>query len=155
MASYIQDSLIRGEEVLLIGKPSVWNFSKSIFFGVVFTLFVGLPSIFIKEYPFQGFSVLFGPFLLISAYLRYRSIELAVTNQRVIAKFGFIRRRTVEIKLDKIESLQVEQGVLGRLLDFGSLRVAGAGGPQAPIPGITCPMEFKKQFNQILEDLVA
>jgi uncharacterized membrane protein YdbT with pleckstrin-like domain len=153
MTSYVESSLTRDEKVLLTGKPSLWNFSKSIFFGVTITLFVGLPSLFIEGYPFKMFWLLFGPFLLVSAYLRYKSIELAVTNQRVIAKFGFIRRRTIELKLEKIESLQVDQGILGRMLNFGSLRIAGTGGAQAPIPGITAPMEFKKDFNQLMEDL--
>lgn len=150
MSTYIQDSLIRDEKVLLTAKPSIWNFSKSIAVGALISIGV-LPSLYFGGSSFFG--IVFGPGLLLSAYLRYRSIELAVTNQRVIAKFGFIRRRTIELKLEKIESLQVEQSILGRMLGFGSLRIAGAGTPQAPIPGITQPMEFKKQLNQIMEDL--
>lgn len=150
MSSYIQDSLIRDEKVLLSAKPSLWNFTKSIIFGVLLSL-GSLPTL---SFPDPSFLVIaFGPGLILSAYLRYRSIELAVTNQRVIAKFGFIQRRTVELKLDKIESLQVEQSVLGRMLNFGDVRIAGAGSPQAPIPGITDPMQFKKKLNQIMEDL--
>jgi len=78
--------------------------------------------------------------------IRYKSTELAVTNKRIVAKFGFIRRSTVEIGVRKIESIQVHQGLLGRMFNFGSIVMAGSGNPQAPIPGISQPMEFRKRF---------
>jgi uncharacterized membrane protein YdbT with pleckstrin-like domain len=78
-----------------------------------------------------------------------------VTNKRVIAKFGFISRRTVEIKLSKVESMQVEQGILGRIFNFGSLVVAGAGTPQAPIPGISDPLAFRTKFMETQENVEA
>ena len=74
-----------------------------------------------------------------------------ITNKRVIAKFGFISRRTVEIKLSKVESMQVDQGIFGRMLDYGSLVVSGAGNPQAPIPGISDPIPFRTRFMEIQE----
>jgi uncharacterized membrane protein YdbT with pleckstrin-like domain len=49
----------------------------------------------------------------------------------VIAKFGFISRSTVELNIHKIESIQVDQGIFGRLFNFSSIIVAGAGNPQA------------------------
>jgi len=89
-----------------------------------------------------------GLFFLIRVYLRYISMELAFTNKRVIAKFGFIRRQTIELHISKIESIQVEQGILGRIFDYGTLIISGAGNPQAPIPGISEPMQFRQAFMQ-------
>lgn len=89
--------------------------------------------------------------LLLTAFLHKISTELAITDRRVIAKFGFIRRNTVEISLSKIESIQVNQGLLGRVFDFGSLVVSGAGNPQAPIPGICRPLDFRKNFTEAQE----
>ena len=80
------------------------------------------------------------------AYVRYKTTELAVTTKRVIVKHGFVRRRTVEINLNKVESIQVDQGVLGRIFDFGTLVVAGTGASHAPITGIAAPMAFRKAF---------
>ena len=82
------------------------------------------------------------------AFIRYKSTEVAYTNKRVIAKFGFIRRETVELNINKVESMQVTQGVLGRIFNFGSLVISGAGNPQAPIPGISRPMTFRKSFME-------
>ena len=64
----------------------------------------------------------------------------------VIAKFGFISRRTVEININEVESIQVDQGILGRIFNYGTLVIAGAGDPQAPIPGISEPMAFRRAF---------
>lgn len=153
MTSYVENSLIKGEQVLLKGTPSLWNYSKSVFFGTFITLCLSIPNLFFDGVPFGTFWILFGPFLLVSAYLRFKSIEIAVTNMRVIVKFGFLQRRTIELKLEKVESLQVHQDTLGRMLNFGSMQVSGTGGAQAPIPCITAPMEFKKSFNQIMDDL--
>lgn len=87
-----------------------------------------------------------GLIFLAVAYVRYKSVELAVTTKRVMVKHGFIRRQTVEMNLSKVESIQVEQGVLGRLFNFGTLIVAGTGTSHAPLTGIADPMGFRKAF---------
>src|SRR5690349_12949486 len=82
------------------------------------------------------------------AFIRYKTTELAFTNKRVIAKFGFISRRTVELNLMKVESVQVDQGIFGRIFNFGTLVISGAGNPQAPIPGISDPMSFRRALME-------
>ena len=57
-----------------------------------------------------------------------------------------ISRKTVEINLNKVESPQVDQGMLGRMLDFGTLVIAGTGASHEPIVGIAEPLEFRKAF---------
>jgi uncharacterized membrane protein YdbT with pleckstrin-like domain len=73
---------------------------------------------------------------------------LAFTNERVIAKIGFIKRVTVELNINKVESIQVHQSVLGRIFNYGSIVIAGAGNPQAPIAGISKPMIFRNKFME-------
>jgi uncharacterized membrane protein YdbT with pleckstrin-like domain len=128
MASYIEKALIKDERVLYQGNITLWSLWFLILLGVIL-----LP-------------VVIGLFLLLAAYIRYKTTELAITNKRVIAKFGFISRRTIEININKVESIQVEQGIAGRIFDYGSLIIAGAGESQAPIPGISDPMAFRKAF---------
>jgi uncharacterized membrane protein YdbT with pleckstrin-like domain len=128
MTSYIEKALIKDERVLYQGNITLWSLWFQILLGVIL-----LP-------------VVIGLFFLLAAYIRYKTTELAITNKRVIAKFGFISRRTVEININKVESIQVEQGIAGRIFDYGSLIIAGAGESQAPIPGISDPMAFRKAF---------
>jgi len=82
------------------------------------------------------------------SWVRVRSTEVAITNRRVIAKFGFIKRHTVEINLEKVEALRVEQGFWGRLLNYGTIFVSGAGSSVAPFPDIADPLVFRRKFME-------
>ena len=92
-----------------------------------------------------------GIIIILSAVFTYISTELAVTNKRVVAKTGFIKRSTIELNLSKVESIQVHQGLFGRILNYGSLVVSGAGNPQAPIPNIADPMSFRRLATEAQE----
>lgn len=129
MTSYVEGALVKDEQVLYVGHISLWSLALPIILGFLLLFAFGL-----------------GLFFWLIAYIRYKTTELAITNRRVIAKFGFISRRTIELNIDKVESIQVDQGILGRIFDFGTLVISGAGNPQAPIAGISAPMAFRKAF---------
>lgn len=131
MTNYIEGTLINDEKVIYTGNISIWSLLPLIVFGLLTMVFFGLGLIF-----------------WLAAFLRYKSTELAFTNKRVIAKFGFISRQTIELNLAKVESVQVNQGILGRIFNFGTLVISGAGNPQAPIPGISNPMTFRRSFME-------
>lgn len=80
---------------------------------------------------------------LLGAWIYSMSTELAVTTHRVIAKFGLIARHTVEVKNEKVESLQVTQSIPGRIFNYGSISITGSGGTSAPIPFISNPLAFR------------
>ena len=128
--SYIDDSLIEGEAVLHRARISWWSQAGLVILGLVLLV------------------VVVGLFLLIAAWIKVRSTEIAVTNRRVIAKFGFITRSTVEIALDKVEALRVEQGFFGRMLNFGTIFISGAGTSVAPIRDIADPLLFRRKFTE-------
>ncbi len=131
MASYIEDALIQDEKIIHVGHISLWSLTHLIIPGVILLPAFGLGLIF-----------------LVIAYIRYKTTELAFTNKRVIAKFGFISRHTVEININKVESIQVNQNVWGRIFNYGTLILSGAGTPQAPIPGISNPIQFRRAFME-------
>lgn len=85
------------------------------------------------------------------AFVKRQSTELAVTSKRIIAKFGFIRRSTIELNHSKVESFHVEQGVLGRILGFGTLSINGTGGGITPIPGIGDPLGFRRKAMEAID----
>jgi uncharacterized membrane protein YdbT with pleckstrin-like domain len=128
--SYIDDSLIAGETIVHRARVSWWSQSPLVLLGIV------------------TFVVVIGIFFLIVAWVRVRSTEIAITNRRVIAKFGFIKRHTVEINLDKVEALKVEQGFWGRVLNYGTIFISGAGTSVAPIPNIADPLVFRRKFME-------
>jgi uncharacterized membrane protein YdbT with pleckstrin-like domain len=85
--------------------------------------------------------------LWLRAFIRRASTELAVTNRRVIYKAGLIMRHTVEMNMDKVESVNVDQSLLGRLLDYGTVTVHGTGGGLEPFPNIAAPVAFRNRVT--------
>ena len=74
------------------------------------------------------------------------STEMAITNRRVIAKFGFIWRKTFEIDRQKVESVKVDQSILGRILDYGTVTITGTGSSSEPVQNIDSPLEFRNKL---------
>lgn len=85
--------------------------------------------------------------LFVGELILYKGSEFAVTDRRVIIKVGWIRRRTMETMLGKIEAVGVQQGMLGRMLNFGTITVTGTGGTQETFDRIGAPLEFRKQVQ--------
>lgn len=77
------------------------------------------------------------------AWFRRWTTEIDVTDRRVVYKRGFIRRHTVEINMDKVESVDVDQSLLGRLFDYGDIVIRGTGAGIEPLRGIDSPLEFR------------
>ena len=134
MSSYVQSVIGKDEEVEYEGKVSLWSLLPLFVLGLLTIWIYGLGLIF-----------------WLTAFIKYKTTELAITNKKVVAKFGFISRNTIELLLPKIESIQVNQSILGRILNYGSIVASGAGNPQAPVPGIGNPIEFRKKFMEIQE----
>ncbi|QCR38758.1 PH domain-containing protein [Nissabacter sp. SGAir0207] len=157
MASYVDSNLSKGEEVITRAHVSWLSFLFVIVIGTV-CLLIGLLGALIRgsgggDIPgISWFFILVGAFLLLKVTLIIVTTELALTNKRVIAKFGFIRRTTVELRLDKVESLEVNQGIMGRLLGYGNIVVKGTGGTGTPIPSIKKPLDFRRIVNNYIEE---
>ena len=128
--SYIDDSLIAGEVVVHRARVSWWSQSGHVILGILLLV------------------VVIGLFFLIYAWVKVRSTEIAITNRRVIAKFGFVTRHTVEINLEKVEALRVDQGFWGRMLNYGTIHITGAGTSVAPMPDIADPLVFRRKFME-------
>jgi uncharacterized membrane protein YdbT with pleckstrin-like domain len=155
--SYIHKSLLDGEEIVYLTRrhkiiftwPVIWLLLSAVLFGIKW-FFVFRPEV---NFALMIFSGIFLSVALIHAlviWIRYRSAEFGVTNRRVIVKEGFIKRNTVEVFLKRVESVQVDQSIWGRILNFGTIIVSGTGGVSDPLNMIRSPLEFKKQVQQQL-----
>jgi len=129
MNSYIDDVLINDERVMYRARVSKWSLWPFVLLGALLL-------------PAYGIGLLFW----LWAWIVYSTTELAVTNKRVIAKTGLIERRTIEMFLERIESIQVDQSVLGRLFNFGSVVISGTGVHSAPFKSISSPLALRKHF---------
>jgi uncharacterized membrane protein YdbT with pleckstrin-like domain len=91
--------------------------------------------------------LLIGAVLILSAWFHRWITEISVTTHRVIYKTGFIRRHTVEMNMDKVETVDVDQSILGRLLGFGTIRVRGTGQSIESLRGIAHPIELRNAIT--------
>ena len=123
MGSYVNQSLTPGEQVLYEAKYH-W-------------------IIFLKLLPITVIS--FGILPLLALIFQ----ELAITNKRLIGKGGVIGRHTVELNLNKVESVQVQQGPLGLLLNYGTIVVTGTGGTKEEMHCVAAPVAFRKKFQEV------
>ncbi len=87
--------------------------------------------------------------IAIYEYLRVRCTELGVTNKRVIFKTGIISRQTEEMKLASIETVEIDQGVLGRILGYGNIHVSGRGVSDVVLRNVKDPMAVKRAIESI------
>ena|ERR1035437_3760896 len=149
---YVHDSLLKDEEVVFTTKnhPIIFLWPVIILaFGLLMALSIGSTKAIAGSGATSGGSAA-GPFLIVGAVwfilalMRYNSNEFAVTNKRVIIKEGIFKKITLEMNKDKIESLIVNQSLLGGMLNYGTLIVSGTGATKQPFKEIADPMKFKK-----------
>jgi uncharacterized membrane protein YdbT with pleckstrin-like domain len=79
----------------------------------------------------------------VPAWVRRWTTEIAVTDRRVILKRGLVRRRTVEMNMQKVESVDVDQTALGRLFNYGDVTIRGAGGAFEKLRRIDAPLKLR------------
>lgn len=121
MGNYVQQNLSTGEQVVYEAK-------------LHWIIFVSLKALLT---------------LFIAPLIAFSTSEFAITNKRVIIKVGLISRRTLEMNLNKIESVNVNQGILGRMLGYGTIVIVGTGGTKEPFAGISDPLGFRKKFQEL------
>ncbi len=88
--------------------------------------------------------------LFLPPWIKSSSSEFAITNKRVLIKVGLVRRHSLELLLQKVEGIGVDQGILGRILGYGTITVSGVGGTKEPFQMISNPLEFRRQVQASL-----
>ena len=130
--SYMKSVLQPNEQIVMIGRLHWIIYHRAFWF-----LIAGI-ILLLLEYKYLDqnaviivTAVLFGALTLVFAihawFIRWTT-EIAVTNKRIIYKRGFITRHTAEMNMDKVASVDVDQSIFGRILDYGSIEILGTGG---------------------------
>lgn len=156
--SYIQQNLTSNEKILHRAMIS----NAYVFLGPIITGSVGVLGGAVVAIAGGGIGagLMFAfvmiclgiPFLL-AGLIRKFTTEVALTNQRVILKWGFIQRNTIEILIEKVEGFSADQDIIGRLFGYGSITVRGTGSGNTPCPGISKPQDFRRAVNEEIEKL--
>lgn len=148
--SYIDNNLMNGEEVVYRAKLHWIVFFWPVFFfaAAIISFSGGVTGL------GRGMLLLLVSIVLgLLSFINYKTSEFGVTNKRIIAKFGFIRRNSLEVLLSKVEGVQVNQSTLGRILGYGSVAVSGTGGTRDPFPRISAPLKLRMRVHEQISSM--
>ena len=137
---YIEQNLIEGEVVIY--KTKLHWFPVFLWPAFILLLFVfGLIS---DNGEAGAFFLLIALILGLGSLVNYSASEFGVINKRILAKVGWVSRRSLDILLTKVEGIHAEQGILGKILGYGTVVVTGSGGTKSVLKNIAYPLEFRK-----------
>ena len=137
---YIESNLLPDEKIIYKARLHwiiFWKSCALVILGAIFLLIQIIGSV----------VILIGLLALLSPLIDYATSEFGVTNKRVIIKVGFLRRKTLELLLRHVEAISVDQSVMGRLLNYGSVTLTGTGGVREVFHNISTPLEFRRQIQ--------
>jgi uncharacterized membrane protein YdbT with pleckstrin-like domain len=153
MGRYIDDILQPGEKVLYSTNAHWIFYLPAIGAWIVAIVFLVLSRMIVAETPaliclsLAAIVAIFALYKMLTAWFHRWTTETDVTNLRVVHKTGFIKRRTFEMSLDKVESVDVNQSILGRLLNYGDVTVRGVGEGAETISTIASPLDFRNHIT--------
>jgi len=152
--SYLKHILQPGERVVFDGHLHWIIYGKAIFCFIC-TLIAGAAAIHFRDTQYRwaaslALVIVLGLLTLVFAiHARWKSFttEIAVTTTRVIYKRGFIQRHTAEMNMDKVESVDVDQSLLGRILGYGTVDIKGTGASIEQLEHIAHPLELRNAIT--------
>jgi membrane protein YdbS with pleckstrin-like domain len=162
--SYVEKHLIEGETIVYETRLHWIVLIVPILLGLLFGL-TGVAMFVLSGRAAGGKSAasesmtIIGAVLLVLALLFIARVilvrnatEMTVTNKRVFVKVGLAARRTIELLLSRVESIGVEESVMGRMFGYGKVIVHGTGGTPEIFTMIAHPLEFRTQVQQEIEN---
>jgi uncharacterized membrane protein YdbT with pleckstrin-like domain len=164
--SYVESNLVPGETVIYQTRlhwiVMLWHI-------VLGSFLFGLPGAFLLYYALSqtgiesrtlhimeggGVALLVsGAVTILTGMVRRNATEMAVTNRRVVIKTGLVSRKTIEMLLNKVESIEVSETLFGRMMGYGTIVVIGTGGTLEPFHKVAQSLEFRSQVQQQIEKL--
>ena len=162
--SYVDSNLVPGETVIYETRL---HWIVMLGHLVVGCLLLGLPGLVLLYYALNQSGmetrdvhlmegggvalIICGAVVIVIGMVRRNATEMAVTNHRVVIKTGLIGRKTIEMLLNKVESIEVSETALGRMLSYGTIVIIGTGGTSDPFHKMAHPLEFRSQVQHQIE----
>ena len=155
--SYITSTLSKDEKIMVTPKLHWINYViviMCLIFAIVctvlyFRLGEDIYPIFKIIYATPIAVFVFSAFIFV---LRIWLMEMAVTTKRVVFRAGIISVHTEELKISRIESVEIKQSIFGRIFDYGNLCFSGTGTGKVLFPNIENPRQIKAQLEDVIKD---
>lgn len=153
--SYAEQNLISGETITYHGRLHAFVLAKKFLLAFLLDI-AAIGCVWLGATERDGTIAYLAALVLLivsgivffAAMVSRRAAEFVVTNKRVIVKLGIVHKRTSEIFLNKVETVGVDQSVMGRMLNYGTITVRGTGGTSEEFHQIASPFEFRRQIQE-------
>lgn len=157
--SYIQRSLGGGETIVVYAQfPKIYFVAAWMALLIPLLLFVAaLVQVENQADTFtigSGVLLLLGLITFLRMMIRQWSTEIGVTSHRFVEKYGLLSMHTNEIALPNIEGVRMHQSLLGRLFNYGTVRIEGTGVDSVTTPSIADPVGFVRAIQTAKELMV-
>ena len=139
----VEALLVDGEELLVQGQvhPAIyWKSAAVLAVALLVTL---------KAPPLGVVFGVFGMLMLVFAVLTRHFLLIALTNRRILARYGILQTDVVTVKFDKIESVEMERMLLGHILGYATVVAMGTGQRVIRIPFIANAAEFRRKYDEV------
>ncbi len=149
--AYYTKVLQPDEQVKYIGKLHWTIYRNAILFAILAVIVAGF-ALSLTDDPRElvlavsGILAILALVSFLSAWFIRVSTEIVVTDKRIIHKTGWIARRTEEINVTKVETVDVAQGIIGRMFDFGTVLIKGIGGSWEPLRRVASPLQLRNSI---------
>ncbi len=154
MGRYIDDILQPGEKVLYSTNAHWIFFGPAILLWILAAILFALSgmvpagsALIVVCWALAAIVAVVALYKTVTAWFHRWTTETDVTNLRVVHKTGFISRKTFEMSLDKVESVDVTQSIAGRIFDFGDVTIMGVGEGKETIQTIASPLAFRNSIT--------
>ena len=138
---YIESNLLPDERVVHTATLHWLIFGKALCVAVAGLVIVAF------EPTIGALVVLVGAIMAVPPLVARKTSEFGVTTRRVIIKVGFLQRRTLELLLRQVEAISVDQTIMGRMFNYGTITLSGTGGVREVFDHIASPLEFRRQIQ--------
>ncbi|MDR1694964.1 MAG: PH domain-containing protein [Lactobacillaceae bacterium] len=150
-ASYIRSSLSFDEYILVYIRMHIVVWLETWLWG-----FATLASLYATTLPYPTI-IPFIVLLIITIYKYFvvAVIEMALTNKRVIRKTGVIWVKSEELLLSRVESIEIKQTVIGRILNYGTITFSGTGTSKVKLRMVRSPRQVKREIENYFGGVLA
>ena len=159
---YIQSNLLTNEKLIYGVRPHWIIFGWTVFSALLALFFWAERPAFLLTYRVGTWDLneltasvlaILAVYWGLGALIQYMNSEYGVTNKRVLIKTGWISRDSLELMLEKVEGVLVDQTIVGRILNYGTITIIGTGGTKDSFPFIPNPLEFRKSVQEAFDML--
>jgi uncharacterized membrane protein YdbT with pleckstrin-like domain len=151
---YIEKKLNKGEQILLQTElhPIIFTMPFVVIAAGVLVINI-LNQIYFEHKLGHYWVAVIGLLFFIPEAIRYITSVYGITTERIIARTGVLRLRIIEMPLEKVETVSVNQSILGRMLDYGAVTITGTGGAREFLADLRTPGQFKDAIMQKLQKI--